>query len=187
MDMESSQQELLGYINLTGRAPTTIDLNSDHLRSEASAEPREANSSRGFRESRISITVEADSLSVRIARHFVREVMTAWGLQRESEDACLAVSELVTNSMKHANSRAIITLIRRQGGAHVRVRDEDRSFPRVRTPDDEATCGRGMHLVDALSDEWGVDPVPSGGEPQDFRDGKVVWLDIRSQRGQQAG
>ena len=33
-----------------------------------------------------------------------------------------------------------------------------------------AQSGRGLHVVDALADEWGVELVPD--------DGKVVWVEL---------
>jgi hypothetical protein len=49
------------------------------------------------------------------------------------------------------------------------VRDDDPSPPVVRAPYDRHTRGHGLHIVAALSEEWGVEVV--GGT-------KVVWCRV---------
>ena len=41
---------------------------------------------------------------------------------------------------------------------------------RPRAVDEDATHGRGLALVEAVSDRWGVEQVPDGG--------KAIWLEL---------
>jgi anti-sigma regulatory factor (Ser/Thr protein kinase) len=116
----------------------------------------------------------------RVARRFLDE---HWCLPHSSTDldrAHLLVSELVTNAVRHGGPP--ITLVVRcigVDGVLLSVSDGSRLQPVVRQRGPGAVEGRGVHLVDALSAEWGVqdDRRP---EPGDDRDtvpgpGKTVW------------
>jgi len=76
----------------------------------------------------------------------------------------LLVSELVTNVVRHtpgARSVAASDLRVRVYGDRVRVevRDDGPGFkPRSRTPDQDLGSGWGLHLVEELADDWGVEP-----------------------------
>lgn len=78
------------------------------------------------------------------------------------EDSRLMVSELVTNSLRHA-SLAIdeeIELVMALRGATLRVEvgDPGPGFePRPRTDDDAVESGWGLFLVARLADRWGVE------------------------------
>lgn len=134
----------------------------------------------------ISLKLGPDPRSARQARNFVRDTMGNWGLAHLAHDVCLAVSELVTNAIQHANSRALVTLIRRENGTQLRVRDESCSIPDTRELSDTATNGRGMQLISGLGKDWGVQMVPAAEPPEDFADGKVVWVDIPASTDQAA-
>ncbi len=49
------------------------------------------------------------------------------------------------------------------------VEDGSTQHPQPRTSDDDATGGRGMHIVQLLAQRWWV--APRG-------DGKTVWADL---------
>jgi anti-sigma regulatory factor (Ser/Thr protein kinase) len=51
----------------------------------------------------------------------------------------------------------------------VTVADESDGRPYTPDQDDERASGRGILLVDALADQWGIDDTP---------DGKTVWFTI---------
>ncbi|WP_189891599.1 ATP-binding protein [Streptomyces xantholiticus] len=107
--------------------------------------------------------------SVAAAREFVREALGAWGWGSQADDITLCVSELATNALVHGVPPGRGYLLRlwlyEQGTAlRVEVHDSGAGRPCVRAPAGES--GRGLLLVDALADTWGVgrrDP------------GKVVW------------
>ena len=85
------------------------------------------------------------------------------------EDLELLVSELVTNSVRHAGLADYdpigISLVNGAGRARLAVHDGGHGFtPTLSGWDDgpPAAGGRGLAIVDALSDAWGVDCDPEG-------------------------
>ncbi len=74
------------------------------------------------------------------------------------EDVRLLVNELVTNSVKFGGEGTIeLRVIGSDEGVRVEVRDEGPGFaPSGRAPTTEDTSGRGLFLVDAIADRWGV-------------------------------
>jgi anti-sigma regulatory factor (Ser/Thr protein kinase) len=79
----------------------------------------------------------------------------------------LLTSELVTNAIAHGDG--LVSLTADYDGARLRieVRDESAERPAPRDGPLLAEGGRGLHIVDALSDAWGA--TPSGR-------GKSVWF-----------
>lgn len=116
------------------------------------------------------IDLLADRRSAHRARVFVRDTLAVWGREEMVSDVTLAVSELVTNAVVHARSSASLTLRNLPDGVRVQVKDGEPAQPEYRCVSEDALGGRGMHIVAAISDGWGVESSPPG---------KVVWLDIR--------
>ncbi|MFF0433674.1 ATP-binding protein [Streptomyces sp. NPDC004327] len=124
-------------------------------------------------------TVELQALPSRIGQ--VRRIVSAhlrhWQLDALIDHASLGVTELLTNVHRHAQPDKMCTvevelLLDR---LTVSVRDNDPRFPDVSEPDgaaDEfATSGRGLAIVEALSESWGVRPHDSG---------KIVWFTLQA-------
>jgi anti-sigma regulatory factor (Ser/Thr protein kinase) len=102
------------------------------------------------------------------ARRFVVGVLRAGGV--EIGDAVpLVVSELVTNAVLHAGSPAQVEVRVGNDCVRIEVHDSATELPTPRDPDPYTVTGRGLMLVDALSDRWGAAAKPSG---------KVVWFEI---------
>ncbi|MFH8370935.1 ATP-binding protein [Streptomyces sp. NPDC018031] len=70
------------------------------------------------------------------------------------DDVLLTVSELVTNAHVHARSTAHVVLTWDDRCLHVGVHDSGGGVPTRRVPDTTSPGGRGLALVDALSDHW---------------------------------
>ncbi|MFF7752721.1 ATP-binding protein [Streptomyces sp. NPDC007971] len=109
--------------------------------------------------------------SVPAARRFADWSLTYWGLAawERRGDVSLCVSELATNALVHGAPPGRGFLLRlRYDGRLVRaeVHDSGPGVPRVAEDADEG--GRGLLLVAALADEWGV---------AERRPGKVVWCE----------
>ncbi|GGS89692.1 ATP-binding protein [Planobispora rosea] len=106
--------------------------------------------------------------SVREARSLVRRELPGWGAEDLVDDCVLIVSELVTNAVRHGGAACVLRL----GGDGVQVYgelfDPGRGAPRMREAGMDATGGRGLQIVDALADDWGVSWPESGG--------KIVWF-----------
>jgi anti-sigma regulatory factor (Ser/Thr protein kinase) len=88
-------------------------------------------------------------------------------------DLQLLVSELVTNSVRHAglrpDDRIELRVLVRADRVRVEVEDAGPSFtPRPRRSDDRRDAGWGLYLVERLADRWGV---LDG-------DRAVVWFEI---------
>jgi DNA-binding NarL/FixJ family response regulator len=81
----------------------------------------------------------------------------------------LLSSELVTNAVHHARSDARVTAAVIGSRVRVSVSDDGPGLPVAGPSTAEAMSGRGLHLVDALSAAWGVDP----GDP-----GKTIWFEL---------
>lgn len=92
-----------------------------------------------------------------LARGFVRSALCE-GHSREARDEVeLLVSELVTNAVVHGGS--LVTLdVECEGpdGIAVSVSDSSPAWPVVRRPGLMDEGGRGMELVELISDAWGV-------------------------------
>jgi anti-sigma regulatory factor (Ser/Thr protein kinase) len=112
-----------------------------------------------------------EARSVPLARHLVAHLLRDWALPDLADDAQLVLGELVANSVEHARGTTLQVTITRTGPVRVRVTVEDdaRTRPRLVTasPDDEG--GRGLFLVEALAERWGVDIL---------RQGKRVWAEL---------
>ncbi|MGA4843523.1 ATP-binding protein [Streptomyces sp. G45] len=119
-------------------------------------------------------TVELQALPSRIGQ--VRRIVSAqlryWHLDTLIDQAALGVTELLTNVHRHAEPDKVCTvdielLLDR---LTVSVHDRDPRLPQVRTVDPLETCGRGLALIQAVSESWGVRPGADGG--------KVVWFTL---------
>ena len=87
------------------------------------------------------------------------------------ETVALLVSELATNSIRHASAGFTLGIERRPDRIRISVADAGPGNPELRTPDPGETSGRGLQIVEALSDDWGSTPAPDGR-------GKTVWFEI---------
>ncbi|MFF0133710.1 ATP-binding protein [Streptomyces mirabilis] len=105
------------------------------------------------------------------ARRLVERALVSWGLAGLSDDACLIISELVANAVRHTNADEIRVSVRRitTCGVRLGVADESRVMPHLGTPRLDDPRGRGLPLVDALSERWGTDRHPWG---------KRVWAEL---------
>jgi anti-sigma regulatory factor (Ser/Thr protein kinase) len=112
--------------------------------------------------------------SGRTARKFTRNTLKEWGLVALADDAEAIVGEFVANAVSHA-ARSVdesgqslgLRLLRRTGEVMCAVLDPSDRAPVLRTPDRNEEAGRGLQMVDALSDVWGWSPVTGRG--------KAVW------------
>ncbi|WP_406469916.1 ATP-binding protein [Streptomyces sp. NBC_01615] len=116
-------------------------------------------------------------LSVRIARVIVGAHIRLWGLDALLDRAGLAVSELLTNVWEHSRptgggqmKASRITLTRIPDGVTLCVHDADPTLPREMLAAFDDEHGRGLQIVKALSDQYGVCPSLDGG--------KDIWLTI---------
>jgi anti-sigma regulatory factor (Ser/Thr protein kinase) len=126
-----------------------------------------------------TLALPASPPSVRLARDWVTGVLREIGRDELAESARLAVSELVTNAILHADPPMTVHV--RGTPEHPRIEVTDQSLvpPQRRHSDllldldDDfswTTMGRGLDLVATHSVKWGADISPNGL-------GKVVWFE----------
>ncbi|WP_308295292.1 ATP-binding protein [Streptomyces sp. PSAA01] len=111
--------------------------------------------------------------SAEAARKLVRTALAAWDQEDLIEDAELVITELVSNAVDHARLESIRVVVTRPSEKFVRlgVVDRSRNVPFLRTDSNGGnTRGRGLLLVDALTDRWGTDR---------YRWGKQVWGELK--------
>jgi anti-sigma regulatory factor (Ser/Thr protein kinase) len=105
----------------------------------------------------------------RAARDLVSRSLLEWRLSQQIPDACLVVSELITNAMIHAGTDIDLTLAEHRRSVRIAVRDHSHDLP-VEQHGRSEEHGRGLAIVAELSSTWGVLPHADGG--------KVVWAVI---------
>lgn len=105
------------------------------------------------------------------ARAVIRSALATWGLDGLEDVACLLVTELVSNMVRHAPSEAELVVRRHGPVLRVGVADDDPAPPVRLYPAPLATGGRGLALVDTLADRWGY-------EVADDATGKTVWFEL---------
>jgi serine/threonine-protein kinase RsbW len=109
--------------------------------------------------------------SVGRARAELRKALAGWGLVTVEGTAQIVLSELLTNAIRHTRvspGQEIETRYLREGeSVRIEVHDASDEQPELRTPSLEVGHGRGLVLVEALADRWGVTPCPVVG--------KSVW------------
>lgn len=109
-------------------------------------------------------------------RDFTRQALREWGWDRTetSEDTLLLVSELLTNASLHADGCHELVLTADETALHIEVHDGTTTPPvRHSAPRRGIPGGRGLYIVERLSDRWGT---------HTYETGKAVWAEIEASR-----
>lgn len=110
-----------------------------------------------------------DPMSARAAREVMEAALQPWGDEEATEVAVLLTTELVTNAIVHAQTDFALRVSTHSERLRVEVSDSSSDPPRLIAVHGLEDHGRGLHLVDVLSQSWGVD----------WRnDHKVVWFEL---------
>ncbi|SEC70620.1 Histidine kinase-like ATPase domain-containing protein [Streptomyces misionensis] len=113
----------------------------------------------------VELHVRATPRAVPEVRHRLREY---------DYDVRLCATELLTNVVEHVGEGAPVRIrvlgAAEPGRVRVEVTDPDPcAVPTVRSAAETAEGGRGLVLVSALADRWGVEQGPGG---------KTVWCEL---------
>ncbi|MFH9011353.1 SpoIIE family protein phosphatase [Streptomyces sp. NPDC017943] len=113
-----------------------------------------------------------DPAALTEARRMIRTAVAAWGAGDRADEIELAADELITNALMHTEGAATVTLRVLTGAERrlrVEVEDTSSALPRRREAGESGVSGRGLLLVELLTDVWGVEA--RGG-------GKAVWCEF---------
>ncbi|MEU2660530.1 ATP-binding protein [Streptomyces sp. NPDC007325] len=107
--------------------------------------------------------------SARHMRHILRMFLTRWALDHLTDSATLALTELVANVVRHVpGRRCTVLFLREPYGLRVEVADGVAGALHAKVPEPAAEGGRGLVLVEGVTDRWGV---------EERGDGKTVWFE----------
>src|ERR671927_279538 len=120
----------------------------------------------------IALELPAEPHSAKVARDAVAGLDGHLGAV--FGDVVLLISELVTNSVRHAGLDASqplqLSVVVEGESVRIAVRDPGPGFRPPKAPEDPAHVGGwGLVLVDQLSERWGVDRQ---------EDATVVWCEL---------
>ncbi|HKT02510.1 MAG TPA: ATP-binding protein, partial [Rugosimonospora sp.] len=112
-----------------------------------------------------------------LSRALVSRACQEWGVGRVRRLAELVVSELASNAVVHARTPAVATVRLLDDCLQMAVRDGDPRLVSHPPPGAHGAHhgehGRGLLILDAMTDSWGSAPTA---------DGKVVWAQVRIPR-----
>lgn len=114
--------------------------------------------------------------SIPVVRKFTRKALAEWECEARADDVLLCVTELATNALRHGvppgrGFKVHIYLERVENMIRVELHDsgDGEVRPADGVPGADEEGGRGLLLVAAVADKWGV------GERNP---GKVVWCEF---------
>lgn len=110
--------------------------------------------------------------SVPAARYFTRDALDD-APSRVLSAVELMVSELVTNCVRHTHTSFELSISQNRREIRVEVSDKGAGQPSMGSPQPTDMSGRGLPLVDMMSEDWGVENRPGGV-------GKTVWFTVAS-------
>jgi anti-sigma regulatory factor (Ser/Thr protein kinase) len=111
--------------------------------------------------------------SIGAARRMTLELLNAWAVEHQRDDAALVVTELITNVVDHVGGEVSIAfeLTLSDQWLRISVADGSSVHPTVQELSGRRPRGRGMQIVAALADRWGC---------QDHHGGKRVWAELKT-------
>jgi anti-sigma regulatory factor (Ser/Thr protein kinase) len=106
-------------------------------------------------------------------RTWTSQILREWQLTQLTDSAQLITSELLANASltgRRLDRPGLrLTLLSDRQQLLILVRDHDPGAPVLRHASEDDESGRGLMLVEAISDQWGWCPLAGGTA------GKVVW------------
>ncbi|RCG24078.1 ATP-binding protein [Streptomyces diacarni] len=119
-----------------------------------------------------AVAFAPDSARVPEIRRTAGTILRSWNLPTQLvEDVQLAVSELLANALEHGDGDIEARVLRVLDEVRIEVTDDNPEPAQLRCPDVDDLSGRGLLLVAALAQSWGVS-----------RDGRTTWCSFRLAR-----
>ncbi len=121
------------------------------------------------------MTFPADPLCAQQVRRVIRTHLRYWRRSSLSDAVLLATTEAFANAVTHGSRspRDLITVAMENSNGQLRVSVSDEAPGRLPIEpsgaDSLAESGRGLALIEAFTDVWGVEPADEGL-------GKTVWF-----------
>ncbi|MFJ1644694.1 ATP-binding protein [Streptomyces sp. NPDC088258] len=116
------------------------------------------------------VTLTVTERGIAYIRHAVRAHIRHWAREEAEAVTLLGVSELLTNVLRHAHTpEARIGVRAEMAGVYVVVSDLDRRLAVIGAADLLSEDGRGLAMLEALADGFGVMATASG---------KDVWFRV---------
>ncbi|WP_432571984.1 ATP-binding protein [Kineococcus sp. SYSU DK005] len=119
---------------------------------------------------RAEVALPADLSAARRARTFLRASLCRVHQDAALDRALLLLSELAVNAVRHGAPPVRAVVDCRVSTVRLVVSDGSRERPQHKRSPAQAESGRGVDLVDALSESWGVRVEAHG---------KSVWCDLK--------
>jgi CheY-like chemotaxis protein len=114
-------------------------------------------------------TFPPDLTSGRNARRQLRTLLDDWELEHLRDSAELLATELINNAVVHAESGVDVVVRERPAGLRVEVSDRGAGSPHRPETSLSDTHGRGLLLVESMSDAWGT--AVNGST-------KTIWFEV---------
>jgi len=112
-------------------------------------------------------TAESASVGRWLVTDLLRDLVDADTL----DTAALLTTELVSNAIRQTREELVLTVGLAGDRMRVGVADSSHRRPQLVQVGNRDTSGRGLHLVEAMADRWGVEPDARGL-------GKTVWFEL---------
>ncbi|HEY6745139.1 MAG TPA: ATP-binding SpoIIE family protein phosphatase [Mycobacteriales bacterium] len=116
-------------------------------------------------------TLPPTAESASVARWLVNDLLKSLVDEDTRDTAALLTTELVSNAIRHTRDELVVSVRVAGGRLRVGVADSSHRRPQLVQVGRRDTSGRGLHLVEAMADRWGVDPDERGL-------GKTVWFEL---------
>lgn len=135
----------------------------------------------GEGEPQFGASFAADPSAISPVRRRLRILLRENGLEHVADDVALICQELMSNAVQHgclglpASTTLKIIVVWSDARLRAVVQDPSEEKPTEQDASCSRTSGRGLRLVDELSDRWGVETPPDGS-------GKAVWTELDSPR-----
>ncbi|MCT6780566.1 ATP-binding protein [Streptomyces sp. CS7] len=131
----------------------------------------------GEGEPQFEASFPADPAAISPVRRRLKAFLRENGLEHVADDVALICQELMSNAVQHgclglpAETTLKIIVVWSDVRLRAAVHDPSDQEPREQGASRSRTSGRGLRLVDELSDRWGVETDPAGA-------GKAVWTEL---------